>query len=295
MVAVLAACNQVYGLDETTVGETVFDSDGDGILDEDDNCVRVSNPDQADVDRNGQGDACSLVCLSGTRTNTDYDRDRVDDGCDPCPRSPQADAMGRPIDEDADGFVDACDNCPGRPNADQADGDGNGLGDVCDLAQARVLFDGFRTKQAYWGGPWKFEDGYVTSAGEELRLVGIELVNENPTQLWSVEVGIELPDVTTGTVGVFVRDGANKRGCALDRTATGWDLVTVGSTTTRVATPAMGLIRLRASLVTSGALMTRLRCDVADVSSLASTDAFSVAVSLSASKPTRFTYVDLAN
>jgi acetyltransferase-like isoleucine patch superfamily enzyme len=34
------------------------DVDGDGILDEDDNCPTVANADQADVDRDGYGDAC---------------------------------------------------------------------------------------------------------------------------------------------------------------------------------------------------------------------------------------------
>ena len=34
------------------------DSDGDGILDEDDNCVEVPNEDQADIDLDGVGDVC---------------------------------------------------------------------------------------------------------------------------------------------------------------------------------------------------------------------------------------------
>ena len=35
-------------------------------------------------------------------------------------------------DTDGDGVVDPYDNCPHHPNADQADGDGNGVGDACE-------------------------------------------------------------------------------------------------------------------------------------------------------------------
>ncbi|MDD5425562.1 MAG: thrombospondin type 3 repeat-containing protein, partial [candidate division Zixibacteria bacterium] len=35
-------------------------------------------------------------------------------------------------DGDSDGIGDVCDNCPSLANADQADGDGDGIGDVCD-------------------------------------------------------------------------------------------------------------------------------------------------------------------
>lgn len=35
-------------------------------------------------------------------------------------------------DSDADGHIDLCDNCPATANSEQADGDGNGLGDACD-------------------------------------------------------------------------------------------------------------------------------------------------------------------
>jgi hypothetical protein len=34
------------------------DSDGDGILDEADNCPAVPNADQVDADNDGEGDAC---------------------------------------------------------------------------------------------------------------------------------------------------------------------------------------------------------------------------------------------
>ena len=60
----------------------------------DDNCPDVVNPDQADANGNGTGDACE--------------------------------------DADGDGQSGLDDNCPNHDNADQSDGDGDGLGDACD-------------------------------------------------------------------------------------------------------------------------------------------------------------------
>jgi hypothetical protein len=38
------------------------------------------------------------------------------------------------LDGAADGIADALDNCPGTFNPSQADDDGDGLGDACDVA-----------------------------------------------------------------------------------------------------------------------------------------------------------------
>ena len=73
------------------------DADGDGVGDSGDNCPFFRNADQADLDRDGAGDAC--------------DRDPDADGVEESGRA---------------------DNCRLVANPDQADGDGDGFGDVCD-------------------------------------------------------------------------------------------------------------------------------------------------------------------
>ncbi len=145
-------------------GEPLFrgcpDSDGDGFPDLIDNCPNDPNPDQADTDSDGKGDACDL----------DDDNDGVANEIDLCSFT----ALGSPVDGegcsdaqvdgDGDGVCDSSapsagpsgctgsDSCPLAPTGDfDADGDGcrdtlpgfvafvSGLEDVPESVQKALL------------------------------------------------------------------------------------------------------------------------------------------------------------
>lgn len=125
--------------DSDGTGDVCQDSDGDGVLDIDDNCPFTANPGQEDTDGDGVGDACDN-CVDDVNPNQlDADVDGIGDVCDP--------------DRDNDGVLDTVDNCLTDPNDDQADLDLDGLGDVCDSD-----IDG--------DGIFNIVDGFINGSGE---------------------------------------------------------------------------------------------------------------------------------
>ena len=129
-----------YLLDDGTVNSVTLDIcgypdpndyDGDGIQNDDDNCIITFNPDQLDADGDGVGDVC----------DNDIDGDGVlntDDNCllvaNPDQSDVDNDGMGDVCDDDIDndGVLNDVDSCPYVANANQEDINNNNKGDACE-------------------------------------------------------------------------------------------------------------------------------------------------------------------
>jgi hypothetical protein len=147
------------GLCGCGVPDVDTDSDGDGVLDCNDNCPDVADPNKTEPGQCGCGvpdidtdsdevadcvDACPYdatktepgVCGCGVVEAANVAD--CDDGCpdDDQKRAPGECGCGVPdVDSDHDGVLDCNDICPEVTNADQADDNGDGRGDACEPSE----------------------------------------------------------------------------------------------------------------------------------------------------------------
>lgn len=77
------------------------DNDDDTVINTEDNCINIKNPEQTDINENNIGDACE-----------DFDGDKI---------------------------LNYKDNCPNNANFNQADLDNDNIGDICDQIDDRLL------------------------------------------------------------------------------------------------------------------------------------------------------------
>jgi len=125
---------------DATWSDSFPDGDGDGTIDDFDNCPLIGNVGQSDCDHDTLGDTCDPDTV-------DPDGDGFDSACDNCPTTPNPDQHNNdgdtygtacdscfgpgPDDTDGDGDCDGFDNCNTVPNPGQEDTNGDGVGDAC--------------------------------------------------------------------------------------------------------------------------------------------------------------------
>jgi cysteine-rich repeat protein len=172
------------GKSNATCAPNGEDTDGDGVLNEFDNCQLDTNAGQADSDMDGFGNVCD-ICPSTLNPNQ--------------------------YDLDGDGIGDACDICTFDANHDQTDADGDGWGDPCDLplcANKKV-----EPGEQCDDGNWDAGDGCNPACQLENFVPGVLVITElmvNPVGTDDAAEWIEIyntSDVPVDMRGWILRDG----------------------------------------------------------------------------------------
>ncbi|MCH2146981.1 MAG: hypothetical protein MK073_04105 [Phycisphaerales bacterium] len=171
------------------------DSDGDGWDDDVDNCPDVANPDQADCNGNGIGDACESY--------EDCNGNGVPDECDI--------ANGDADDCNENGVPDMCD----YKNGDLHDDNGNGYPDECETELPFIQLQEIRIDQ-----PGADDDEYFEIRGDmsmDLSGVWYLVIGDGSGGSGVIECAIDLSDMAIPQNGsLLVAEDDNTFGVLAD-------------------------------------------------------------------------------
>ncbi len=126
------------------------DVDNDTIINAEDNCKDIYNPDQKDIDGDLIGDTCDYDNTVKNPFDSDVDKDWVGDSLDNCKylyNPNQKDSNGDGfwdicMDDDNDNIIGNNDNCKDIYNPDQKDINANNIGDACEFDKDNdTIFD----------------------------------------------------------------------------------------------------------------------------------------------------------
>jgi len=232
-----ATCTAIITLDGA--GNCYADADGDGILDDEDNCPDSYNPDQADDDNDGVGNDCDRCW------GEDDNRDDNNNGIADCTEDCGGLSQGGYLDSDQDGRGNACDNCPNTYNPDQEDANNNGIGDACEQTETEGGSQGGTQGGSQGGSGGEFntpQSGFGLEA-DQARLEAYP----NPFRD-KIILSFTLPEKEITAIDVFNLQGQRVKVLMLDFEAIGqhrilWD----GSDQTGQVLPSgIYLVRMRA-------------------------------------------------
>ena len=113
-----------------------------------------------------------------------------------------------PTDTDKDGVPDSEDNCPDTPNADQADGNGNGVGDVCDETASPVANFWLEAECATIGSRWLVANASAASRSEYVWAPNDNSTGGAPADIAANRVRFTLDNTEGGTFLLYARVNA---------------------------------------------------------------------------------------
>ncbi|PCJ98486.1 MAG: hypothetical protein COA42_24400, partial [Alteromonadaceae bacterium] len=176
---------QAQGSNPNDADDTpVLDDDNDQVLNDNDNCRNIPNPNQRDTDRDGLGNAC----------DSDDDNDGVVDALDNAPEHSNPEQL----DNDGDGIGDAGDNCPLFANINQINTDNDQFGNLCDDDDDNDGINDFEPEQSPSRLPYFYHQAFgvvgssipVANAASANNAPGLAVFKFDPLTETSVQLGL---------------------------------------------------------------------------------------------------------